>query len=216
MSRRRLTLVGTLLALSAWCVALLEVRGHAYGATRYGFLVFNLELAWIPLLFALLVESVGRRVVPALALGVLWLLFLPNAPYVLTDFVHLGETHRLYDTVVVGSFAFTGIILGFASVALVQRTVTRWIGTAAGWIVALGSLALSSVGIYLGRVQRLNSVDAFTHPHRIAVLARIRMEHPLANPHLLAYVGALSGFLMLAYVVLQVVARSADAPAPTA
>jgi uncharacterized membrane protein len=216
MSRRRLTLVGALLALSAWCVALLEVRGHAYGATRYGFLVFNLELAWIPLLLALLVESLGRRLVPALSVGVLWLLFLPNAPYVLTDFVHLGTQHRIYDTVVVGSFAFNGLVLGFASVALVQSTVSRRVGAVAGWVVAIGSLAASSVGIYLGRVQRLNSVDAIRDPHRIALLARVRLDHPFGNPHLIVFCGALTGFLTLAYVVLRVVARSDDAPVPSA
>ena len=209
MSSRRLTLVGTLLALSVWCVALLEVRGHAYGATRYGFLVFNLELAWIPVLLAVLIDSIGRRLLPALAVGALWLLFLPNAPYVLTDFVHLGTQHRVYDTVVVGSFAFNGLVLGFASVALVQRTVTRWAGAAAGWAVAFGSLAASSVGIYLGRVQRLNSLDAIRDPHRLVLLARIRLDHPLGNPHLIVFTGALTGFLTLAYLVLQAVARSA-------
>jgi uncharacterized membrane protein len=207
MSTRRWTLVGSLLALSAWCVALLEARGHAYGATRYSFLVWNLELAWIPLLLALLLELVARRAAAALAVGALWLLFLPNAPYVLTDFVHLGAEHRTFDVVLVGSFAFTGLALGFASVALVQRTVTRRLGDVAGWAVALGSLAAASVGIYLGRVQNLNSIDAFTRPHRLAAMAQIRLEHPLGNPHLIVFVAALTGFLTLAYVGLQAIAR---------
>lgn len=207
MSTRRLALVGSLLALSAWCILLLEARGHAYGATRYGFLVWNLELAWMPLLLALLVELVGRRVLPALVLGVLWLLFLPNAPYVLTDFVHLGARHRTFDTVLVGSFAFTALVLGFASVALVQRTVTRQVGSLAGWVVALGSLAASSVGIYLGRVQRLNSLDAIRDPHRLLLLAKIRADHPLGNPHLIVFTAALTGFLTLSYLGVQALAR---------
>jgi uncharacterized membrane protein len=220
MSTRRLALVGSLLALSAWCVALLEVRAHAYGVPRYSFLVWNLELAWIPLLFALLVDFAGRRTPLALAAGALWLLFLPNAPYVLTDFVHLGAEHRTFDVVLVGSFAFTGLALGFASVALVQRTVARRLGEVAGWLVALSSLAASSVGIYLGRVQNLNSTDAFTHPHRLVALAEIRIAHPLGNPHLIVFVAALSGFLTLAYVGLQSIARidvrSGDVRPPSA
>jgi uncharacterized membrane protein len=220
MSRRRIALVASLLVLSAWCGVLLEVRAHAYGAERYGFLVWNLGLAWIPLVLALLVELAGRRVVPALALGALWLLFLPNAPYVLTDFVHLGAQHRTFDVILVGSFAFNGLVLGFASVALVQRTVSRRLGEAAGWAVAIGSLACASVGIYLGRIQRLNSVDALRDPHRLLALARIRIADPLGNPHLIVFCCALTGFLTVAYLVLQAIARidvrSTDVRGPSA
>ena len=83
-----------------------------------------------------------------------WLLFLPNAPYVLTDFVHLGASHRLYDSLLIASFAFTSLALGFASLLLVQLVVTRAAGALFGWPTAVGSLFAASVGIYLGRVQR--------------------------------------------------------------
>src|SRR5439155_21678999 len=93
------------------------------------------------------------------SIGVAWLVFLPNAPYVLTDFVHLGQSHVLFDTMIIASFAGTALAVGFASLLLVQIVVTRAAGVRAGWAVGVSALFLSSVGMYLGRVQRFNSWD---------------------------------------------------------
>ena len=192
-----------LLAASAWCVFLLAVRRHEFGAVGYRYLVWNLALAWIPLVLAiLLVVAYARRRPPAelVAVGGLWLLFLPNAPYVLTDFIHLGPDHRMYDTILVGSFAFTALGLGFASLLLVQLVVTRAGGAMLGWLTALGSLFFASVGIYLGRVLRLNSWDAIQRPHHLWRIARFRLEDPLGNRYLIGFVIAFCGFLTMAYV----------------
>ena len=120
--------------------------------------------------------------------GSRWLLFLPNAPYVLTDFVHLEQSHRLYDSLLIASFAFTSLALGFASLLLVQLVVTRAAGALFGWLTAVGSLFAASLGIYLGRVQRVNSWDVVHRPGRLWKLARIRIDDPLGNPHLIGYV----------------------------
>jgi uncharacterized membrane protein len=192
-----------LLAASAWCVLLLAVRKHEFGAAVYRYLVWNLTLAWIPLLLAILLVVAYRQRRPAaelLAVGAVWLLFLPNAPYVLTDFIHLGEAHRMYDTILVGSFAVTGLALGFASLLLVQLVVTRAGGALLGWVTAVGSLFVASVGIYLGRVLRLNSWDAFQRPHRLWEIARFRMADPFGNRYLIGFVIAFAGFLTLAYL----------------
>jgi uncharacterized membrane protein len=202
MRSRVLFPLGALVAASAWCVALLEVRKHEYGYARYGFLVWNLTLAWIPLVLAvlLLVAYARRRpVVELLAVGAAWLVFLPNAPYVLTDFIHLGAEHRQFDALILASFAFTALALGFASLLLVQLVVTRAAGAAIGWLVVLGSLFASSVGIYLGRVQRLNSWDVVQRPGHVLQIARLRLDDPFGNRFLIGFVIGLCGFLTLAY-----------------
>ncbi len=145
MRSRVLLPPAALLAASAWCVFLLAVRKHEFGAAGYRYLVWNLTLAWIPLLLAILLVLAYRQrrsLFELLAVGAVWLLFLPNAPYVLTDFIHLGQNHRLYDTIVVASFAFTGLALGFGSLLLVQLVVTRAGGALLGWAVVLASLFL--------------------------------------------------------------------------
>ena len=149
MRSRVLFPLGALAAASAWCVVLLAVRKYEYGYAEYKGLVWNLALAWIPLgLAALLVVAYARRRsrLELAALGFAWLLFLPNAPYVLTDFVHLGSAHRVFDSLLIASFAFTSLALGFASLLLVQLVVTRIAGALFGWLTAIVSLFAASVG----------------------------------------------------------------------
>jgi uncharacterized membrane protein len=121
---------------------------------------------------------------------------------VLTDFIHLGPERRLFDALVLASFAATALALGFASVLIVQGVVTRARGVLAGWLVAAASLFASSVGIYLGRVKRLNSWDVVSQPHRVWVLGRERLEDPLGNPRLLLFVAGLCCLLAIGYVGL--------------
>ena len=203
--RRTLVPIGALAAASAWCVALLVVRRHEFGAAEYAGLVWNLFLAWIPFVLAVGVLAGYRRRIgsPALlALGGTWLLFLPNAPYVLTDFVHLGDTHRLFDTVLIGSFALTSLALGFASLLLVQLVVTRVAGAALGWFVALSSLLLSGLGMYLGRVQRLNSWDLVQRPRLLASLFHTWLADPTGHRFVLGFVLSVSALLTLVYLGL--------------
>src|SRR5262245_35577229 len=118
----------TILALgaaSALCVATVAYRRHHTGDPFYGFLVWNLVLAWVPFALALAAYAAARagaRIVTTV-LGVLWLLFFPNAPYLLTDFIHLHEsaaTPLWYDALMLASFAWTGLLLGFGSLYLMQ------------------------------------------------------------------------------------------------
>jgi uncharacterized membrane protein len=213
--RSRLWLpVGVFVAASAWCGLLLVARRHAFGAVDYRYLVWNLTLAWVPFVLSLLLVGAYRRRhgrTELLALGAAWLVFLPNAPYVLTDFIHLGERHRLFDSMVIASFAFTALALGFASLLLVQLVVTRLAGAATGWLVAVGALFLSSVGMYLGRVQRFNSWDVVSRPRLLAGTFADRLQDPFGNRHLILFLVACCGFLTLAYTGLYGVAALAAA-----
>lgn len=203
--RRTLAPIGALAAASAWCVALLVVRRYEFGDLGYAGLVWNLFLAWVPFLLALALVAGYRGRLGRLALvglGGAWLLFLPNAPYVLTDFVHLGERHRLYDTVAIGSFALTSLALGFGSLLLVQLVVTRAAGAALGWLVVLSSLFLSGLGIYLGRVQRLNSWDLVQRPRLLGSLAHAWLQDPTGHHFVIGFVLAVSALLTLVYLGL--------------
>jgi uncharacterized membrane protein len=208
--RARLWLpVVALFGASVWCVALVAARRFAYGPGGFRYLAWNLTLAWMPLVFALLLYVAFRRrhtVAELVAIGAAWLVFLPNAPYMLTDFVHLGDRHRLVDSMILASFAFTALALGFASLLLVQIVVTRTAGARVGWSVALGALFLASVGVYLGRVLRFNSWDVVTRPRFVAWTMWQGFDDPLAHVHILFFVAAGGSFLALAYVGLYGVA----------
>jgi uncharacterized membrane protein len=203
------------LAASAWCVGLVVVRKLAFGSAEYANLIWDLFLAWSPLLFAILLSASYTRRRSAIefgAVGVAWLLFLPNAPYLVTDFIYVGGAHRVYDALLVGSFAATGLALGFVSLLLVQHVVTQARGAVVGWTVAFGALFSASVGVYLGRVLRFNSWDAIQQPHRIWEVAQRRLTDPFGNPELIAFVIAFCVFLALVYLGIYRVTSPAASP----
>jgi len=203
----RALLIGVLAAMSGVGVAMVAVRNVYAGNGNYWFLVWNLFLAWLPLLFAFLAEAAWRARLAWLAAscGVLWLLFLPNAPYILTDLLHLTPAPPVplwYDVLLLVTFAWTGLLLGFVSLLLIHRGVERSFSRRLGWFVALVSLVLSGFGIYLGRFVRWNSWDVFTQPGALAGALASGMSQPQAHPRLVVVTALLSGLLILLYVAM--------------
>lgn len=190
-------------------VALVAVRILWTGNVRYSFLVWNLFLAWLPLLFALLAHTLdqrGERLNWRLAgLAAAWLLFFPNAPYILTDVIHLtGAFHRHFwvDLSLLLLCGLTGLVLGFVSLYLMQTVVTRKFGRVLGWFFIGGAAALAGFGIYLGRFLRFNSWDVVARPLKLSHSIRAWVADPASNPVGLAFPVLFALFLFLAYVML--------------
>jgi len=202
-ARRALVLVA-LLAASVLCVGLLEIRIRETGDGFYRFLVWNLFLAWVPLALAAAAYALLRRGVDGLvaALLVAWLLFFPNAPYLLTDFIHLeeGPAPLWYDALMLSAFAWTGLLVGFASLYLVQIILRRALGAAAAWLGVFGALALASIGVYIGRFVRLNSWDVLVHPRDVVDVVRARLV--AEPPEMAQALVMLTAFLSVAYLVV--------------
>ena len=186
-----LTLVlvaGTLVA-----AGLQDVRAERAGAPVFAFLFWNLFLAWVPYVLALVMTGLHRARASGWLLGVIgvgWLAFLPNAPYILTDFIHLGRAGGVplwFDAALIGTFAATGLALGLASLLVVHHVVEARAGRAVGWMVALGSLVLSAIGVYLGRFPRFNSWDVVTDPLSLVAVVVQRLADPFGNPFLLRF-----------------------------
>ena len=197
-----------LVLLSAASLMLLDVRMSRTGNHHFEFLTWNLFLAWIPLGMALIVLVAHRAGVAGAVLipGLIgWLLFLPNAPYLVTDYVHLEADTRVplwFDFVLLGAFSASGLMLGFASVYLVQVVVSERLGAATGWALSIAVFALSAVGIYIGRVLRFNSWDVIRERDDLIALATARMEDPLGNALLVATVIAFTALLVTGYLAV--------------
>jgi len=213
VSDRRAFALFSLALASAVCVAALLAR-WAYGDPgAYGFLPWNLFLAWIPLVAAVTVYDWARRgtkLLHLLPLAAIWLAFLPNAPYLLTDFVHLGsrsDAPLWFDIVLFGSYAWTGMLLGFLSIFVMQAVVRRAYGSLWSWVLVGASLAASSFGIYLGRSLRWNSWALATQPG--ALLADIweRLADPLEYPRAVGMTVALTVVLWTGYLTLYAFAQ---------
>lgn len=212
----------SLLAASVLSIGTLVAQIHATHDHRYTFLLWNLFLAWIPLIAAVLAFALARLHAGAIV-GVLvavWLLFFPNAPYVLTDFIHLhgnGPSPLWYDALMLSSFAWTALMLGFVSLYLIHAIIERHAGTAVGWVVVVCVLGLASFGVYLGRFARFNSWDVVTRPHLVVSVIRQEIHSPLHDPRMVVALLALTAFLLVGYLVLYTFAdlRSGLAESPT-
>jgi uncharacterized membrane protein len=207
-----------LVVLSLAAVGLLAVRIDRVGKPAFVFLTWNLFLAWIPFVLSLCVAALHGRGGPRLLLWVLgagWLLFLPNAPYILTDFIHLGRVRGAplwFDATLIGTFAAVGLALGLSSLLVVHRVVEARAGRVVGWAVAVSSLMLSAIGIYLGRFPRFNSWDVITDPHGLAPVVLQRLADPFGNTFLLRFGAVMSTLLLASYLVAWVLGRGLLGP----
>lgn len=167
-----------------------------YGAWRnhslaYDYMVWNLLLAWVPLVFAMRLVVVLRYKSwsswEGLAVSLLWLIFLPNSFYMISDFIHLQEVRRvdvLYDALMFTSFIYTGVVLGFSSLYLIHIELKRRLSTQAAisWLAA--TLLICSGAIYIGRDLRWNSWDVLTNPGGLLFDISDRLQHPASYPQM--------------------------------
>jgi uncharacterized membrane protein len=202
--------VGALLFASAVCLALFAARVfYARNLAHIG-LLWNLFLAWLPMCFALAAYNLAKRgrrrvwllIVPFL---VAWLLFLPNAPYLLTDILHLrlrDATPLWYELILLVAFAWTGAFLGLISLFLMQSLVRRRAGEAASWVFTCVAIGLSGFGVYLGRFPRWNSWDVLTSPRSLLLDIWVMVRHPLWEPRAVVFSAAFALCLLAMYVTL--------------
>lgn len=212
--RRHLPVLGALAAGSVLSLAILAGRIVATGRLTHLHLVWNLFLAWIPLVAALASRAVASRSSrPArcalLASGSLWLLFFPNAPYLLTDLIHLRQRPGAplwFDLLLLLAFAWAGYLLGLVSLLYMHGTVRGLFGRTAGWAcIALATVA-AGFGIYLGRFGRWNSWDAFTRPADLVSSIVVRFADPTSHPRFLAFSALSSALIAVGYLTLVAVA----------
>lgn len=208
--RPQIILFAALSVSSLISVALLLLRVLYSGSGIYTFLLWNLLLAWMPLALAwLLWLAVDRLNRPLLGPALLpaWFLFFPNAPYIMTDLIHLRIRDAVpiwYDAALLFSFAWNGLILGFVSLWMVQGMVARRRGAAAGWLLALGTLGAGGFGIYLGRFLRWNSWDVVMDPRLLLNDVFRVVSNPLDHPLSLAVSGLFAMMLLVMYMTLTI------------
>ena len=210
-ARARVLVLVALALLSAFCVATIVVRPVLADELDPRYLVWNLFLAWIPFVLALVIYDRGKRRridVGQVALFAAWLLFLPNAPYIMTDLVHLPERPVppvWFDAVSYLAFAWTGLMLGLVALYLVHCTVRSAFGALAGWAVVAASAALSGFGIYLGRFLRWNSWDVLAHPEGLLSDLAAIVRDPRGKP--LAVTVLFAAFIGVAYLAMYAIAE---------
>lgn len=149
----------------------LAIRNMVQGNTIYNFLLWNLFLAFVPLLVAWLLQFFVSKLSKVLIVigSFVWLLFYPNAPYMISDLIHVNSASNivLYETLIIFSFSMLALFYGFFSLKIIHVIYKQLFSEKIAHTVVIASILLSSFGIYLGRILRLNSWNLFTHPLQV-------------------------------------------------
>jgi uncharacterized membrane protein len=174
-----------LIALSCICIGVYFIfRNETY----FDFLLWNLFLAWIPYALSLAAYWIHQRRASTLnsmfliLCGCIWVLFLPNAPYVITDLIHLTILKNLYvqngslsfsywyDFFVILLFSWIGVILGCSSMYHFHSIFVKYFNRFLSWLIIVLITLLCGYGILLGREYRLNSWDVLFSIRMIPIL----------------------------------------------
>lgn len=166
------------------------------------FLVWNLFLAAIPVAASFFARHLHARAW-FWPLALLWLVFFPNAPYIVTDLMHIRTTRPAnlwLDVLLLGSAALTGLYAGLVSLRWMHEAVRLRGSPRLAWVVVLGASLLCGFGVYLGRFQRWNSWDIVTRPAELLAEA----WSALAETHVLAFSVLFSVVVFAGYIILTV------------
>ncbi len=140
---------------------------------RFMFLLWNLFLALVPLVISSVLVHVQRQKDSKLVLliiGAAWLVFFPNAPYIMTDYIHVFDGDRTYiilDLLTWAYFAIIAFVAALISLNDISHVLNRYFDIRMVTILILLVCLLTSFGIYLGRDLRFNSWDVITKPHQL-------------------------------------------------
>ncbi|HWB27422.1 MAG TPA: DUF1361 domain-containing protein [Chitinophagaceae bacterium] len=202
-----LTAAEKMLALFvSFTLCLLIARVVYTGSYSYMFYPWNLFLAIVPVCFSRALRRSSRINGKAILLVTGWLVFFPNAPYIITDIFHFtkrSEAPQWYDLLLVLSAAWSGLMAGFISLGYVERFLSKYCPVRWRFLLAWLFLFAASTGIYLGRYLRMNSWNVVTKPVRLAHAGLAFAFKPFNHAGAWAFCIACSIFLLLIYYSLK-------------
>ncbi len=188
-----------LVAASVGIVA--AVAARAEFAAPWWWVLKNLALAWIPVVVG---AAATRSRASFWLLAPLWLVFLPNAPYLLSDLVHLAPRRVVpfwYDACLLGGLGALGLALGARSLSQVTAAVAGWYGARTAEVLQWTVPPVCGFAMVLGRELRFNSWDLAQEPLVVLRASAAIVLRPHHHAELLAMAvvfGAVFGAAVLA------------------
>lgn len=213
VSQLKLLAFGTLFSF-----AILSFRMVYADTTFFLFLIWNLFLAFIPFAISSFLVRTGKPKKLGIMTGIwllIWLVFFPNAPYILTDLVHLKHQSFMplwFDLGLILSFAFTGLLFAFYSLRDVEKLITQQWGKRFGQLASAFILFLSAYGIYIGRYLRWNTWDIVANPLGLASQLSQELLHPLSHPRPIGVTIIFGTLLLLVYFAFKEVRKQGTTP----
>ena len=191
-----------LLLSITFTIVLLLARIAYTGKLMYLFFAWNIFLAVIPVLASRRLANYTSGNTKPWLLFMLWLLFFPNAPYLVTDVFHFGERPPApvwFDLLLVISAAWNGLMLGIISLVQAEAFLLRRLHSGAVRLIVGGCIVLCAFGVYLGRYLRFNSWDVVTNPLPLAGHIASRILHPFGHAGTWAFTFSFAALLWIAY-----------------
>jgi len=201
--------IASLLVATVVSCALLGTDAALYRVNIPWYMAWNLFLAWVPFLLALgLVHYVRHHAwsewLPTL-LTVVWLAFLPNSFYMVSDFIHLSEiadsSQLLFSAVMFTAFIATGVVLGISSLYLVHRELKKRLPPRFAALSVAGIMLICSIAIYIGRDLRWNTWDLLVDPAGMLFDVSMRLMNPSNYGAILAVAAPFFVLLCTLYAV---------------
>ena len=203
-----------MLVLVLFCFSFSVFR-YIYSDTKtFLFLNWNLFLAFIPWALtsiAVLKPALYKSKITIFVLLGFWLLFFPNAPYILTDLFHLrlrGLSMPIwFDLALILSFAWTGLMFGFLSLWDIEMIISKSIKRNYPILLSVILLFIGSFGIYIGRYLRWNSWDVITEPFKLIYDIGDRIINPFEHPRAWGMTITMGFFLSIVYLSFRLIRK---------
>lgn len=189
-------------------------RSMITGKLAFLWLLWNLFLAYIPYVLTSwlsLRPEMAKKNLAFLLFFVVWLLFIPNTFYIITDLFHLGGYRSVplwFDLFLLFSFAWNGLLLGVLSVRQMEKIMVQRVGLTREWLFLYPIMWLNALGVYIGRYLRFNSWDVVTDPVQLLKDIADLILHPFQYRMAWAMVSCFSVLMTLMYITLKKLSKA--------
>jgi uncharacterized membrane protein len=210
--------IDRLLTISMFFSCLLVLARIAYtGRLTFAFLIWNLFLAFVPWSISQWLMLKPKRTenkIKFIFCFLVWLAFVPNSFYILTDLYHLGDNYNdyrmpdWYDLAMILSFAWNGLMLGVMSVRQMEKIVQTRFFKKHELLFLYPVMWLNALGVYIGRYFRYNSWDVLTDPFQLIRGIVHILLHPLAYRYASGMIFCFSILLTLFYLTLKKMSKA--------
>jgi len=173
MNKNKFIIPKSIFLLIILSLVLNILRVFIFGKLSLIYVIWNLFLAFIPFVISSFLLYYSNNKLNNISFwfwSIVWFLFIPNSPYIVTDLIHIGEVHNtpiIYDSFLLFSSALTGLLLGMYSMFHMEKIIKNKYSQKIASISIFIVMFFASFGIFIGRFLRFNSWDIVSKPMSI-------------------------------------------------
>lgn len=188
---------------------LVFVRIIRTGEWTYAFMIWNLFLATIPYLISKWMSikpAVFSNRIKLMAVFAVWIVFIPNTFYIITDLFHLiprNDSALWFDLTLLMSFSWCGLMMGVLSVRHMEKAIMYHLPRRTELTFVYPLMFLNAFGVYIGRYLRYNTWDIVCNPFSLMADIANMIFHPLRYGWAWAMIFLFSIMMTLMYLTIK-------------